>query len=209
MLPSVLCPLRCSPRVNGSSGKVLLGLIREPIVAPLGEYRGAGVAWCSASPAASFACPHVPAPVPVCFIQATFLMCRLLGVVCPQLVWCRNIWAASVPASAAEPGWAGGTAWTGTCGMCRASRAKGQPRCSACGQQRAASLQINETLDCQLGSARLEMTSASGSRARRQEDGAIAADNNKTPLLTLTEDEKCFVRSHLFTLHVHTAHCLV
>lgn len=72
MLPSVLCPLRCSPRVNGSSGKVLLGLIREPIVVPLRDYRGAGMAWCSASPAASFACPQVPAPVPVCFIQATF-----------------------------------------------------------------------------------------------------------------------------------------
>lgn len=57
------------------------------------------------------------------------------------------------------------------------------------GVQQAPSLQINETLGCQLGSPPLQMTSASGSSARRQEDGAIDADKHKTPLLALTKDE--------------------
>lgn len=48
------------------------------------------------------------------------------------------------------------------------ARAKGQPQSSGWGQPQAASLQIDETFESQLGSPGLQLTSASGSSARRQ-----------------------------------------
>lgn len=48
-------------------------------------------------------------------------------------------------------------------------------------------MQINEPFECQLGTPPLQVTSASRSSARRQEDGAVDADDNKTPLLALAE----------------------